>query len=110
MVEKDYCIATNKVLYAVTTDMISYDDFEKVEIRTGTILEASLIPDARYSTHHLLIDCGEEVGIKKSCARLTNYKPEDLIGRQIIAVVNFPAKQIGKNMSEVLCLGVPDSQ
>lgn len=110
MVEKGHGIATNKALYAIATVMISYDDFEKVEIRTGTILEASLIPDARYSTHYLLIDCGEEIGIKKSCARLTNYKPEDLVGRQIIAVVNFPAKQIGKNMSEVLCLGVPDDQ
>ena len=90
--------------------MISYEDFEKVQIHTGTIREASLIPDAKYSTHYLIIDFGEEIGIKKSCARLINYEPDELIGKQIIAVTNFPAKQIGKNMSEVLCLGLPDDQ
>ena len=87
---------------------ITRDDFEKVQINVGSIQEASYIEWAKYSTHYLVIDFGPEIGIKKSCARLTRYEPQELIGRQIIAVMNFPAKQIGKHMSEVLCLGVPD--
>lgn len=89
--------------------MINYEDFEKIQIITGTILKAEYIKDAKYSTHKLEIDFGIKVGIKKSCARLIKYKLDELIGKQIIAVVNFPPKQIGKNLSEVLVLGTPDS-
>ena len=88
--------------------MIEYSDFEKVDIRVGQIIEAGLLKDGKYSTHKLLIDFGNEVGKKKSCARLTNYKPEELKGRLVLGVVNFPPRQIGSSISEVLTLGVPD--
>lgn len=90
--------------------MIQFEDFEKVDIRVGKIIEAELIPGAQYSTHKLKIDFGDQIGTKKSCARLIHYDPADLIGQQVLAVVNFPARQIGKNMSEVLTLGVPDGE
>lgn len=89
--------------------MATWSDFEKIEIRAGIIVEASLLEDAKYSTHKLKIDFGEEIGTKQSCARLVRYMPEELIGKKILAVTNFPPKQIGKNMSEVLTLGVPGS-
>ncbi|HNT30509.1 MAG TPA: tRNA-binding protein [bacterium] len=89
--------------------MITYDDFSKVDIRVGTVIQAENLADGKYSTHKLHIDFGPEIGQKKSCARLVRYKPEALIGRQVLAVVNFPPKQIGKNISEVLVLGVPDT-
>ena len=88
---------------------ISYEDFDKVDIRIGNITEVKDFPEARKSCYKLTIDFGEEVGIKKSAAQITKlYKKEDLIGKQVIAVVNFPPRQIGPFISEVLTLGVPD--
>lgn len=86
--------------------MITRDDFEKLDIRVGTILEASELEQARKPAYKLIIDFGSE-GVKKSSAQLTaNYKPRQLIGKQIIAVVNFPPKQIAHIVSECLVLGV----
>ncbi|QQR83059.1 tRNA-binding protein [Candidatus Peregrinibacteria bacterium] len=87
--------------------MATIEDFETLDIRVGTVVEAELLEDGKYSTHKLKIDFGEDLGIKKSCARLTHYTVDDLIGRQVLAVVNFPPRQVGKAMSEVLTLGVP---
>ena len=85
---------------------ITFTDFEKVEMRVGTILEANDFPEARKPAYQLVIDFGIEIGIKKSSAQITKrYQKEELIGKQIIAVVNFPKKQIGKFMSECLVLG-----
>lgn len=90
--------------------MISWQDFEKIDIRTGTILSVNLFPEAIKPAYQLSIDFGE-LGIKKSSAQITaHYKPDDLIGRQIIAVVNFPSKQIANFFSECLVLGVFDQQ
>ena len=89
-------------------EQITYQDFEKVEIRVGTILEAGPLEGARKPAFRLLIDFGPEIGTKKSSAQITvHYTPECLIGRQVAAVVNFPPRQIGKFMSEVLTLGFP---
>jgi tRNA-binding protein len=86
--------------------MISWEDFEKIEIRTGTIIEAEDFPEAKNPSYKLKIDFGE-FGIKKSSAQITKlYKKEELIGRQILAVTNFPPKQIANFMSECLVLGV----
>ncbi|MBD3329566.1 tRNA-binding protein [Candidatus Dojkabacteria bacterium] len=87
---------------------VSYEDFKEINIRVGKILDAKILENGKYSTHKLKIDFGSELGLKKSCARLVNYEIDDLIGRFIVAVVNFPPKQIGTNISEVLVLGVPD--
>ena len=88
---------------------ITYDEFAKVDIRVGTIVEASPYPEARKPSIKLLIDFGPVIGRKRSSAQITaHYTPEGLIGRQIAAVVNFPPRQIGKFVSEVLTLGFPD--
>ena len=86
--------------------MITWQDFEKVEMRVGTILNVQDFPEARNPAYQITIDFGNDIGIKKTSAQITKrYKKEDLIGKQIIAVVNFPRKQIGKFMSECLVLG-----
>ena len=89
--------------------MISWSDFEKIDIRTGTIIEVNDFPKARKPAYKLVIDFGNELGLKRSSAQVTvYYKKEDLLGRQIIAVVNFPPKQIADFTSECLVLGVYD--
>jgi tRNA-binding protein len=91
--------------------MISYDDFEQVDIRVGRIVQAEAFPEARKPAIKLWVDFGGDLGVKKSSAQITrHYTPEGLIGRQVLAVVNFPPRQIGKLMSEVLVLGLPDDQ
>ena len=88
---------------------ITYDDFARVDIRVGTILEAAPLEGARKPAYRLLIDFGPEIGQRKSSVQITvHYQPGELIGRQVAAVVNFPPRQIGKFMSEVLTLGFPD--
>ncbi len=91
--------------------MITFDDFQKVEIRVGRITRAEPYPEARKPAIKLWVDFGPEIGEKRSSAQLTrHYTPEGLIGRQVMAVVNFPPRQIGKVMSEILVLGVPDAE
>ena len=89
--------------------MITFDDFMQVDIRCGTITRAEPFPEARKPAIKLWVDFGAELGEKKSSAQITkHYTPQDLIGKQVMAVVNFPPRQIGPVMSEVLVLGVPD--
>lgn len=91
--------------------MVTFDDFEKIDIRLGRIIEVQRFPEAKKPTYKLRIDFGDEIGIRKSCARLTaNYDISDLKGKLVMAVVNFPPRQIGNTISEVLTLGVPDAK
>lgn len=93
------------------SDIITFNDFLKVDIRVGVIKQADSFPEARKPAYKLLIDFGDEIGLKKSSAQITtNYTLEELVGKQVMAVVNFPPRQIGPFMSEVLTLGVPDEE
>lgn len=88
---------------------ISFDDFHKVDIRVGTVIRAEPFPEARKPAIKLWVDFGNDIGVKKSSAQITrHYQPDALVGRQVVAVVNFPPRQIGSFMSEILCLGLPD--
>jgi tRNA-binding protein len=90
-------------------NVISWSDFEKIDMRVGTIMEVTDFPKARKASYQLLIDFGKEIGIKRSSAQITvHYKKEELLNRQVIAVVNFPPKQIAGFISECLVLGIYD--
>ena len=89
---------------------LSFDEFLAVDIRAGQVIDAQPYPEARKPAIKLWVDFGEEIGVRKSSAQITeNYDIDGLIGRQVMAVVNFPPRQIGKFMSEILVLGVPDA-
>ena len=90
---------------------VKFDDFQKLDIRVGKIIEAENFPEARNPSYKIRIDLGDDIGVKKSCAQLTqNYELKDLIGKLVLCVVNFPPRQIGPAISEVLTLGVPDDK
>lgn len=95
--------------YPITIIMVTFDDFQKLEIRVGKIIEIEDFPEAKKPSYKLRIDLGSEIGIRKSCAQLVkNYKKETLKNRLVLCVVNLPERQIGPVVSEVLILGVPD--
>jgi tRNA-binding protein len=90
--------------------LIDMAAFDRIDVRVGTVVEATPFPEARKPAIKLLIDFGPEIGRRKSSAQIVhNHRPEELVGRQVLAVINFPPRQIGKFMSEVLTLGVPDA-
>lgn len=92
-------------------DQIDYADFQKIDVRVGTIVQAEPFPEARRPAYRLQVDFGPVLGVKKTSAQITaHYALDTLVGRQVAAVVNFPPKQIGKVMSEVLVLGFPDAE
>ena len=96
---------------AIPAEPISFDDFLKVDVRVGTVVAAEPFPEARKPSLKLTIDFGPAIGTRHSSAQITeHYEPSTLIGRQVAAVVNFPPRQIGKSMSEVLTLGFPDNE
>ena len=94
----------------MTSPQIAYADFEKVDVRVGTVVAAEPFPQARKPAVRLTIDFGADIGLRRSSAQITvNHPPDTLVGRQVLAVVNFPPRQIGPFMSQVLTLGVPDA-
>lgn len=91
--------------------MATFEEFQSIDIRTGRVISCEPFPEGKYSTHILRIDFGPEVGEKKSLAKLKpNYEGPELVGRLVLGVVNFPPRQIGKHVSEVLTLGVQDGE
>lgn len=93
------------------TNNLSWADFEKVEMRVGTIIEANDFPEARNPSYQLVIDFGEEIGVRKTSAQITVlYSKDELVGKQVVAVVNFPKKQIANFMSECLILGAVEGK
>lgn len=91
------------------SDTVTIEDFQKLDIRVGRVVDVKPFLEGRYSTHILMIDFGPELGTKKSLAKLApNYEGNEVVGRLVLCVVNFPPRQIGKHQSEVLTLGVPD--
>lgn len=89
--------------------MISIEDFTRLDIRIGEIVRVEHLENPRHTTHKLTIDFGQEIGTRQSCARVTNYADNELVGRRVIALINIPPRQIGRAMSEALTLGVPDA-
>lgn len=98
------------VMSDVTPPAATVDDFRRLDVRVGRVVEVRPFPEGRSSTHVLLIDFGPDLGVKKSLARLApNYDGVELVGRPVLAVVNLPPRQVGPHRSEVLTLGVPDA-